>query len=310
MTAPDPRALRDAFGAFLTGVTVVTTHDAAGAPIGFTANSFTSVSLDPPLLLVCLARTSRNFAALTHAPGFAVNVLSQGQTAVSNTFARPVEDRFSAIDWTVGPHGAPILSGVAAWFDCSRHQIVDGGDHVILIGRIEAFHDGQLNGLGYARGGYFVPELAQKAVSAVASETGLVAGVVATQAGKVLLLRDGNGRLVLPSCVLGSGDDADQLETYLRGLAGVGASLGFIYSVYEDRKAHRRHIVYRCELGPGDIAAGELYPLGALPLDDVADRATADILKRYATESVLGNFGMYVGDEHSGKVVSVGKVAS
>ena len=72
----DARALRDAFGSFLTGVTVVTTHNAEGAPIGFTANSFTSVSLDPPLLLVCLSKTSRNYAVLSEARGFAVNNLA------------------------------------------------------------------------------------------------------------------------------------------------------------------------------------------------------------------------------------------
>lgn len=94
----DPRQLRDAFGAFLTGVTVVTTINAEGQPIGFTANSFTSVSLDPPLLLVCLAKTSRNYAAVTEAAGFAVNILSEAQKDVSNTFARPVEDRFAAVD--------------------------------------------------------------------------------------------------------------------------------------------------------------------------------------------------------------------
>ena len=98
----DPRALRDAFGAFPTGVTVVTACDGDGNPIGFTANSFTSVSLNPPLLLVCLAKTSRNFATMTGTPHFAINVLSETQKDVSNTFARPVEDRFAAVEWAKG----------------------------------------------------------------------------------------------------------------------------------------------------------------------------------------------------------------
>ena len=156
-------------------MTVVTTHDGAGSPVGFTANSFTSVSLGPPLFLVCLARTSRNFATLTAATGFAVNILSHCQKDVANTFALLVEDRFAAVEWQPGRHGSPVFANVAAWFDCSMHEIVDGGDHVILIGRIEAFHNGQLNGLGYARGGYFVPELAQEAVSAAASEAETIA---------------------------------------------------------------------------------------------------------------------------------------
>ena len=87
--AADPRALRDTFGAFLTGVTVVTAHDAAGHPVGFTANSFASLSLDPPLLLVCLARTSRNFQTLTGTAGFAVNILAEHQKDISNTTNSP-----------------------------------------------------------------------------------------------------------------------------------------------------------------------------------------------------------------------------
>ena len=134
--AVDPRALREAFGAFLTGVTVVTTHDAEGQPVGFTANSFASVSLDPPLLLVCLARTSRNFDTLTRAGRFAVNILSEGQKDISNTFARPVEDRFAGLEWQPGPHGSPVFAGVAAWFDCSTDKIVDGGDHRMLLGTV------------------------------------------------------------------------------------------------------------------------------------------------------------------------------
>nr|WP_241525576.1 flavin reductase family protein [Pseudophaeobacter leonis] len=100
----------------MTGVTVVTSHDSDGQPIGFTANSFSSVSLEPPLVLVCMANSSSNFKALTQATGFAVNVLAADQKEVSNTFARPVEDRFATVDWHPGPNGAPILAGVSAWF--------------------------------------------------------------------------------------------------------------------------------------------------------------------------------------------------
>lgn len=130
----DPRALRDAFGAFVTGVTIVTTRDDAGKPVGFTANSFTSVSLDPPLLLICLARTSRNFATMTGAKSFAVNILSENQKDLSNTFARPVEDRFAAAEWSDAPQGSPVFADVAAWFECTMQEVIEAGDHVILLG--------------------------------------------------------------------------------------------------------------------------------------------------------------------------------
>ncbi|MBX3567492.1 MAG: flavin reductase [Rhizobiaceae bacterium] len=298
--AVDPRALRDAFGAFLTGVTVVTAHDAAGQPVGFTANSFASLSLDPPLLLVCLARTSRNFQTLTGAAGFGVNVLSEHQKDISNTFARPVEDRFAGLDWQPGPHGSPILGGVAAWFDCALHDIVDGGDHVILIGRVEAFENGNANGLGYARGSYFAPALAQKAVAAAAGD--VTAGAVAARRDEVLLVEDGQGRYALPACRLSAGANPDRLQLHLAETSGLPASVGFLYSVYQDSKNGEQHIVYRCELGDGAPRAGRFFPLDALPLDRLADSATGDVLKRYVAESRIGNFGMYVGNEERGQV--------
>jgi flavin reductase (DIM6/NTAB) family NADH-FMN oxidoreductase RutF len=308
--AMDPRELRDAFGAFLTGVTVVTTHDGDGRPVGFTANSFASVSLDPPLLLVCLARTSRNFDTLTGAAGFAVNILSEGQKDISNTFARPVDDRFAGLDWQPGPHGAPVLANVAAWFDCALDRIVEGGDHVILLGRVKAFGNGGANGLGYARGGYFTPGLTQKAVSAAGSDAGIIAGAVAARGGELLLVEDGKGRYALPSCAIAAGQSPEMLRNHLARTTRLQASIGFIYSVYEDTGAALHHIVYRCELGAGEPAAGRFFALDALPLDRVADSATADILRRYAAESALGNFGMYVGNERSGRVHPVSGEAS
>lgn len=300
ITTVDPRALRDAFGAFLTGVTVVTAHDAADHPVGFTANSFASLSLDPPLLLVCLARTSRNFQTLTGATGFAVNILAEHQKDVSNTFARPVEDRFAGLDWRRGPHGSPILGGVAAWFDCALHEVFDGGDHVILIGRVEAFENGKANGLGYARGSYFAPALAQKAVAAAGGD--VTAGAVAARRDEVLLIENGQGRYALPACRLSAGANPDRLQLYLAETSGLSASVGFLYSVYQDSKSGEQHIVYRCELGDGKPRAGHFFPLDDLPLNHLADSATGDVLKRYAAESRIGNFGMYVGNEERGQV--------
>lgn len=297
----DPRLLRDAFGAFLTGVTVVTTHNEAGQPLGFTANSFTSVSLDPPLLLVCLAKTSRNFAAMTTATGFAVNVLSEGQKDVSNTFARPVEDRFAAVDWRAGPHGSPVFAGAAAWFDCAMHQIVDAGDHVILIGRVEAFENSGLTGLGYARGGYFSPALAEKALLA-GHDMPQTIGAVAERDGKILLVGDGKGGLQLPSVTLAAADGVAALEAHLTSVSGVSAHMGLLYSVYEDTGAKTQHIVYRATLEQGSVMDDLLFAVDALPFDRVGDAATRDILRRYASESTLGNFGVYVGNQEKGRV--------
>ena len=151
----DTRALRDAFGAFMTGVTIVTTRGGDGAPTGLTANSFTSVSLDPPLLLVCVQGRSRTLSSIRESRGFAVNILAEGQETLSNRFARPVDDRFEGVEWSHGPRGGPILPGVCGWFDCALHDEVAAGDHFILIGRVEGFNHRETAPLGYSRGGYF-----------------------------------------------------------------------------------------------------------------------------------------------------------
>lgn len=302
MTVPtlDPRALRDAFGAFVTGVTIVTTRDDAGKPIGFTANSFTSVSLDPPLLLICLARTSRNFATMTAAKTFAVNILSEGQKDLSNTFARPVEDRFAGAAWQAAPNGSPIFTEVSAWFECSMHEVIDAGDHVILLGRISAFDNSGRNGLGYARGGYFTPMLAAKAVSA-AAEGEVAVGAVLERHGEIYLL--GEDRLSLPACVVAGGDPVAAMTSRLEELTGLSIRTGFLYSVYEDKSDGRQHIVYHA-LAEGDGAPreGRFFKPDMLTSVTFESGATADIVHRFVLESSIGNFGLYVGNETAGKV--------
>ena len=151
----DARTLRDALGCFATGVTVVTALDAEGQPVGLTANSFTSVSLDPPLLLVCIAKTASSLAALEAAENFAVNVLHIGQQPTSNLFAKSGEDRFSETPWRRGHNDTPLLTGALANFECKRHALHEGGDHVILIGEVvRARFEPRRDPLLYFRGKY------------------------------------------------------------------------------------------------------------------------------------------------------------
>jgi flavin-dependent trigonelline monooxygenase, reductase component len=304
----DPRALRNAFGSFLTGVTVVTANDVEGRPIGFTANSFTSVSLDPALLLVCLAKRSSNFATLIDAKGFAVNILAEDQAAVSNTFARPSEDRFAAVGWRNGPHGAPVLDGAAAWFDCAMHEIVDAGDHAILVGAIKAFEDAGTNGLGYARGAYVKPGTLGDAVAA-AAQCEAVVGAVVERDGTILLLGPDEGPLTLPEAPIDEANDPQALRAFLLCAIGLPTHVGFVYSVYENRATRRQHIVYRCDAGFGDPAAGRFFPLANVPLDRIADSPTRDVVRRFAAESALGNFSIYFGNEASGRTHPLGRKA-
>jgi flavin reductase (DIM6/NTAB) family NADH-FMN oxidoreductase RutF len=151
----DPRTLRDALGCFATGVTVVTTLDEAGQPVGLTANSFSSVSLDPPLILFCLARSSSNLARFQRAEHFAINVLHIGQQPMSGAFARSSAERFDGVAWETWDTGAPILSGSLASFECATHQVVEAGDHLVFIGRVtRARFEPRRDPLLYFRGRY------------------------------------------------------------------------------------------------------------------------------------------------------------
>jgi flavin reductase (DIM6/NTAB) family NADH-FMN oxidoreductase RutF len=151
----DARTLRDALGCFATGVTIVTATDSEGTPIGLTANSFTSVSLDPPLLLVCIANNASSAEALRMSDNFAINVLQIGQQPTSNRFASKAEDRFANTPWSVGEYGAPTLDGSLSIFECSKHALYDGGDHFILVGNVlKASFEPHRDPLLYFRGKY------------------------------------------------------------------------------------------------------------------------------------------------------------
>ena len=151
----DPRTLRDAMGCFATGITIVTALDAAGAPAGLTANSFTSVSLDPPLLLECIANRAGTAPILRDAAHFGVNVLQIGQQPASNRFATKGEDRFASLPWAPGQTGVPLLGGSLVSFECQRESLHEAGDHFILIGRVvRAQFEPHRDPLLYFRGKY------------------------------------------------------------------------------------------------------------------------------------------------------------
>ncbi|WP_395942211.1 flavin reductase family protein, partial [Brevundimonas aurantiaca] len=140
---------------FATGVTVVTTLDEQGQPVGLTANSFSSVSLDPPLILFCLARSSSNLERFRRAEHFAINVLHIGQQPMSGVFARSSTERFDGVAWESWDTGAPILSGSLASFECATHQVVEAGDHLVFIGRVtRARFEPRRDPLLYFRGRY------------------------------------------------------------------------------------------------------------------------------------------------------------
>jgi flavin reductase (DIM6/NTAB) family NADH-FMN oxidoreductase RutF len=129
------RQFRDALARWASGVTVVTARD-GDEPVGMTAASFSSLSLDPPLVLVCVAHTANSHDALVGAPGFAVHVLGSSQGEMSARFAEPGPEKFADFPDQRGPFGAPLLPFGVALLICAHHAALDGGDHTILVGRV------------------------------------------------------------------------------------------------------------------------------------------------------------------------------
>ena len=151
----DAAEFRRALGQFATGVTVVTALDAARRPEGVTVNAFASLSLEPPLVLVCLARATRLTPLFESASHFAVNVLAEHQRHLSVAFACADNDRFDGVPWSSWTSGAPILEGCVANLECARIGRHDGGDHVILVGQVERLAcDDARQPLLFARGDY------------------------------------------------------------------------------------------------------------------------------------------------------------
>jgi flavin reductase (DIM6/NTAB) family NADH-FMN oxidoreductase RutF len=150
----DPRAFRDALGMFATGIAVVTARGPSGDPVGLTVNSFSSVSLDPPLVLWCLSLYSPTLAAFERCTHYAINVLAVEQDGLSQHFASSAPDRFAGIEWTGGLGGAPLIPGCCAAFECRNEVRHPGGDHLIFVGQVERFARHEREGLLYFRGGY------------------------------------------------------------------------------------------------------------------------------------------------------------
>jgi flavin reductase (DIM6/NTAB) family NADH-FMN oxidoreductase RutF/alpha-beta hydrolase superfamily lysophospholipase len=303
----DNRELRTAFGSFMTGVTIVTTAGVDGQPRGFTANSFTSVSLEPPLLMICVGKQAASMDVFRQARGFAVNILSEQQKDTSVLFASKRPDKFEAARWRTGPFGNPLIEGSAAWFDCARYQVIDAGDHIILMGHIEAFSYSDANPLGYARGHYITLGLEQAAVNAASSASRTVVGAILESDGKLVLLPDAAraGGLVLPEVGrAGASGSASQLHEHL-AREGLDATLGFLFAVFENPGTREQCIYYRGEALLHARGRTVLADFDDIPWDRLPDEATRSMIRRYAEERKIGRFRIYSGDHRQGTVKAV-----
>jgi flavin reductase (DIM6/NTAB) family NADH-FMN oxidoreductase RutF len=156
VTRPDiaPAEFRQLLGRFATGVTVLTALDQQALPHGMTANSLSSISLEPPLVLVAIEKIAVMHAVITVAPRFVVNILDEEQEALSRRFARKDDDRFDGVGFTLTTDGTPVFDGILAHIECERTAIHDAGDHTIVIGRVTGGAVREGRPLAYFRGGY------------------------------------------------------------------------------------------------------------------------------------------------------------
>lgn len=157
LTSFDKRQLRNVLGVFTTGVTVVTTRTPEGKAYGVTANSFTSVSLEPPLVLWSQALTSNSLDAFQSSEVFAVNILADDQIEISNHFAKSRDDKFSVVAHSDSVNGLPVIDGTAAHLECRKVATYPGGDHVVYVGQVERIGHSNRRPLAYAGGRYAVP---------------------------------------------------------------------------------------------------------------------------------------------------------
>lgn len=310
----DANEFRRVLGSFLTGVTVITTATASGEYRGITANSFTSVSLDPPLVLFCIGKQSSSCEAFTNSEGFNIHILSADQQSLARQFIRgtPAE-KFDSVPVTTSETGAPLISDVGAWLACRTHQVLDAGDHYILIGEVYSCEAQDYRPLGFFQSQFqsfnMGDEIAQHSARATGSVT--VSWILADQAGRVALHRTAEGGLEIPKSRAGSARLGDE---YLSGLAGgqLGgeASLDFLFSLYESED-ESLVLIYRGAVAEpdGGLTNGhefvDLEDLDSLP---IAARVERNILARYQRERVEARFGVYSGSHEAGTVMRVDEI--
>jgi len=150
----EPNELRRVMGHFATGVTIITTISKEGVPFGLTANAFTSVSLNPPLLLISVDKKAESYAHFEQSKVFTVNILSDEQETLSRKFAVSGGDKFQGVAYQMGANGVPILDGTLAYIECKLYAVHDGGDHTLFLGEIEEARTREIKPLIFYRGGY------------------------------------------------------------------------------------------------------------------------------------------------------------
>ncbi len=285
--------LRRAFSRFPTGVTVVTTRGRDGQNYGFTANSFTSVSLTPPLVLICPGQQLSSKTHFDEAEYFAINILAEGQEEISTHFATFKGDRFADMDWVEDAWRSPLIMGAAAQFSCRVYARHDAGDHQILVGEVLDFKSSELRGLGFIGGHYFNLGLERQA--AIQEGKQRFAGVI-LEANGCVYLPDGKMPIVPYE------NDARLALNEALEKEGLSAKLGAVYSLYYSDDGASHYSIYLSRID-GDYRHDERFvAVDEIENLQVQNKAQQAILARFCKEYEHRNFGLYIGEESHGKI--------
>lgn len=300
MTSIDSQALRKAFGSFMTGVTVVTTRGADGELVGFTANSFTSVSMDPPLLLVCPGQHISSYEIFNQASHFSVSVLAEGQEQVSNTFASVSEERFAQVGWREDKNHCALIEGAVATFSCKVHQRHVAGDHMVLIGEVLQLTCDEKPGLGYCSNGYFsLSKEQQSDTSGQENYTG-VAGAIIEHGGRILMSNADQPHCVPTVKQTPTQGARSALQTYFSA-EGLPVELGPVYSIYDAPAQQTRFTFFRARSITDEAGnLGTFESIASIEKLSIGDSAQATMMARFVAESHIKTFGLYVGNADAG----------
>ena len=292
---------RKTLGKFVTGVTIITTCEKDGTPRGFTANSFTSVSLEPPLILICIGDFNEGLELFKNSEYFAVNILNEEQVDISNLFAQPVKNKFEEIKWSNSKFGVPIIKGALAWLECKNFDQKRSGDHLILIGNVKNFHNEGGYPLAYYNGNYISFNNETSLVNAMEKDSKTIIGAIIEKNNSILFFDDRkNNILKLP--VIGENGEPSNTTKLVNKYSNIGLKmrLDFVYSVYEDKRLDAVCIYYRSK-GNETMPKGYKYvKFNDINWEKIKDKALVIMLKRYIEEANQGDFAVYMGNETKG----------
>lgn len=294
----DPAVFRKTLGKFLTGVTVVTTRDREGKRWGMTANSFSSVSLDPPLVSVCIANRAASYPAFLSAGHFGISILSAGQQDVAMRFAKPFEDKFEGLPFKEPAPGSLVLEGSAATLACRTHAVVPAGDHIVLLGHVLECAVDDVPVLGYSEGRLFDMEAPSEAGTRVPRPGREVDfGWLIESEGRLLLRRDdATSRWAIPMGPLGGGSTmSESMARTALSVLGVEVEPVFLYSTF-DLDEDRTCYVYRARALDGlpEGPSWRLFSEGEMPWSELLHERAVPMLRRYFEESADAQFGIFL----------------